>query len=242
MQWISLILNLIQAEKASSINWTLTAQIAAALLGGGAMGAIITATITYYRNRRQPVSYKKEVIEVFKKNPDYDSLQALLMVGSNPSGPGFPVDNYSVARFTLTNKGNQDIGEFEFGVTLEGSNEAVDIKVGAPDRHHVMKVLTSVSLATPTKELDFILQPFNRGDTYSFNVYFTYKDSAGQIHLSSPHSTKFSEIISTGDLQFRADFKYLIVPVIGALFSLLLLSLILGVMEIVKSLIGGSTE
>jgi hypothetical protein len=42
-------------------------QIVAALLGGGAAGAIITALVSAYRNRVQPVGYKTEVIQVFRE-------------------------------------------------------------------------------------------------------------------------------------------------------------------------------
>ncbi|MDT5158594.1 MAG: hypothetical protein QOH51_2951 [Acidobacteriota bacterium] len=170
--------------------------IVASLIGGGAMGALITAAITNYRNRRQPVGYRKEVIEVFKKNPEFPSLQALLMVGDDvtASRAGFTVNNLSVARYTFVNNGNQDISEFKFGVNLGEPNKAVDVKTEAPDRFHVLESLTPVSIDNQKTDLDFALKPFNRGDTYILNVYFTYKESPGTINLATPHSTQFIEL------------------------------------------------
>jgi len=89
----------------------------ATLLGGGAMGAIITAVVTNFRNRQQPIGYETELVEVIKKNPDFPSLRALIMSGDD-SGPGLAISNLSMARITIVNKGNQDIVEFKFGVTL----------------------------------------------------------------------------------------------------------------------------
>jgi hypothetical protein len=176
----------------------------ASFFTGGAFGAVITALITKYRSRRQPVGYKIEVIEVFKKNPNYPSLQAILMVGKDQrsSGPGYAIDNLSVARITLTNKGNQDIGEFKFGITLEGSYKAVELRMENPDRHHVINSLTEVSFNEPKKELDFALQPFNREETYTFSIHITYSESPGLILLSSPHSTKFVEMGVVKEMAF----------------------------------------
>jgi hypothetical protein len=167
----------------------------ASLIGGGAMGAIIAIFAARHRNKRQPVGYRKEVIEVFKKNPEFPSLQAVLMVGDpSDSGGGFVVHNLSVVRYALVNKGNHDLQEFKFGLTLGGTNSAVDVKTETPDRHHTMDVLTPVSISNRKTELDFSLNPFNRAEEYRLNVYFTYADEPGSIELSSPHSTEFSEI------------------------------------------------
>jgi hypothetical protein len=170
----------------TTTQWVIS--VAVALIGGGAMGAVITSFVTRYRNKRQPIAYKLETIEVFKKNPDLPSLQAVLMEGDNPK---FTAENLSIARITLINKGNQDMEKFNFGVTLKGTSKAIDIKRETPDRHHEMKCLTGVGLKTPASEIDFILEPFNRGEEYKLNIHFIYVDTPGSILVSSPHSTLF---------------------------------------------------
>lgn len=176
----------------STTQWIIS--VVVALIGGGAMGAVITAVVTNYRNRRQPVAYNLEIIEAFKENPEFPLLEANLS-----SGPVdeigikhiLPIRHLSVARLTLINRGNQDIEAFRFGVTLKDTNQAVDIKVITPDRHHVVEILTPVSPDNPLKELDFVLKPFNRRNKYRIDIYFIYDDVPGAIKLSSPHSTIF---------------------------------------------------
>jgi hypothetical protein len=76
---------------------------------------------------------------------------------------------------------------------LCADTEAFDIKVETLDRHHMADILTPVNFADSRSELDFLLRPFNRTDAYIINVYVTYKESVGEITLSSPHSTRFVE-------------------------------------------------
>ena len=49
------------------------------ILGGGAMGAIITAFINYLKNRRQPVGYRKDIVDIFRKKRDHPKLAARLL-------------------------------------------------------------------------------------------------------------------------------------------------------------------
>jgi hypothetical protein len=184
------------------MNWI---PIIATLLGGGAMGALITLIATRFRNRRQPVVYKTEVIDIFKKISETQSFRAFLSRDNDELGVGdaIGVDNYSVARITLINKGNQDLAEFKFGITLKGTGEAIDVKTESPDRHHILTLLTPVDLLEPLKELDFIAQPFNRGEPYIVNVYFTYAETANEVQLSSPHSTRFIEAGSVDEISIK---------------------------------------
>lgn len=179
----------------TTTQWVVTAIVA--LIGGGAMGAVITAFVTKYRNRRQPIAYKIEVIDVFIMSPDYQSLEVRYTKKSEEMEGiiyGKDVNNLSIAQITLINKGNQDINEFKCGVTLEGTNEAIDVKLKTPDRHHIAELMTSFDLRNPAKEIDFTLKPFNRDEEYIFLIYFTYEETPGSIKLSSPHATKFTDL------------------------------------------------
>jgi hypothetical protein len=162
------------------------------------MGAVITLSVSKYRSRRQPIGYSIETIEVFKRHPDFPTLQAFLDIGEDPeTGQGHAhavLSNFSIVRVKLVNKGNQDIEEFKVGINLREETDAFDIKVETGDRHHAAAILTAVNFADSKNELDFLLRPFNRTDSYVINVYVTYKDSVGKVSLSSPHSTTFVEI------------------------------------------------
>lgn len=176
-----------------------------ALVGGGAMGAIINAWVTRHRNKQQPVGYSKEIIHIIRKNQDFPKFAKLILT-EHPLGMGEErsVDNLSLARITVTNKGNQDIEKYIFGVTMEGNNKVVDVRMHQPDRHHVMKITFNENLELdkepiPITKPDFTLEPFNRGDSYKVDLYFTYDESPGEVKLSSPHSTQFVEQPKTGD-------------------------------------------
>jgi hypothetical protein len=190
----------------------------AALIGGGAMGAVITALVTRHRNRRQPIGYSKDIINAFKHEPEFSSLQIVLMENDNPQ---ILAKSLSIARFTFINKGNQDMEQFNFGITLGGTSIAVQTKEETPDRHHIFRVLKGASVINPTNELDFELQPFNRGEKYSLSVYFTYNDSPGPVDISTHHSTTFVELGTPGELSPRQILisKILLIVIIPLLLA-----------------------
>jgi hypothetical protein len=163
------------------------------LLGGGAMGAIITAYINYRKNRRQPVGYRKDIVDIFRKKRDHPKLAARLLVREHPlqPSPEYEVDTLSLARVSLTNLGNQDLAKFTFGITMSEGSKIIDLRMKEPDRHHVMKVIMPDDRSKPLTELDFTLEPFNRGEQYNVSIYFTYSENPIDIVITSPHPTHF---------------------------------------------------
>lgn len=177
-------------DQHQSIPWWIP--ILLTLLGGGAAGAIITALVTRYRNRRQPVFYTLEIIQVFDKNKVYGSVKATIGIeNAARSGVDLELENFTVALLTIVNKGNQDVDEFPFGITLEKDTQAFDVTSTTPDRHHVVTCQTAPTATDFRKELDFTLAPFNREDSYSFALYLTYFDSLGEIRVGSVHPARF---------------------------------------------------
>ena len=203
--------------------WLAVIAIAGSLLGGGMMGSIITLLVTNYRNRRQPIGYSIETIDVFKQNPEFPSMRAFLDVGEDPeTGVDHAhavLANFSIVRVKVVNKGNQDIAVFKMGITLEEDTDAFDIKVETLDRHHVGEILTPINIADTKNELDFSLQPFNRTDLYTMSVYVMYKERVGPIKLSSAHSTRFVEIGSFKENRWNELTFYPILTVTTLFFS-----------------------
>jgi hypothetical protein len=176
-------------------------QIAVALLGGGAMGAIITALITNHRNKIQPVGYRKEIIQVFRETSGLSGLQAKLKVYDGLTNYDF--DNLFICRFIILNKGNADIQEFKFGITLLDGDVAIYCESKSDDRHHKVEQLINLELNNPSSELDFTLKPFNRKDIYSFNLFIVIpkdKQEPSEIKLSSQHSVKFISLPTFGEV------------------------------------------
>ena len=157
--------------------------------------------VNVYRSRRQPVHWKIDIIDVFKPNPDFPSLQgAILADPEKPHDIPTMIDNLSVARVTLVNKGNQDLKEFKFGLSFEETNQAIHLESETLDRHHVVECSTGISLSSPAKELDLTLKPFNRGEAYSFNIQFTYIGSVGTVRIGTAEPVNLVEIGATTEL------------------------------------------
>ncbi len=175
-----------------------------ALLAGGAMGAVINAVVSSYRDRIQPIGFKQESIVIVKKEANLPAV-ARLIVRENPfkAGAERSVENLSLARMTLVNKGNQDFEKFVFGITVDDGSRIIDFRVTSPDRYHVMKAITSRKpedpIPEPLTQLDFRMAPFNRQDTYIVDVYFTYEDTPGSVELSTAHPIRFVELGLAGE-------------------------------------------
>jgi hypothetical protein len=92
----------------TNINWL---QIAAALIGGGAAGAIITAIITTFRARRQPIGRRIDIVPVFRQSNDSKSLRAKIAIAHENKINIF--ENLFFAEVQLVNRGNSDLQEFE---------------------------------------------------------------------------------------------------------------------------------
>lgn len=175
----------------STTQWIITTIVA--LMGGGAMGALINNWFISRRSKRQPIHYGIKTIDIIKRHQNFSSMQAVLTAG-NDFGPGRAVNNLSVATITLKNKGNEDLERFDFGLTLEETSKAIDVKFENPDRHHKVELLTPVSLLEPKQEIDFSLRPFHRRDVYNVSVLFTYEDSPGGVFISTPQSQRLVEV------------------------------------------------
>jgi hypothetical protein len=189
----------------SKIQWV---QIIAALIGGGAMGAIITAVVTTYRNKIQPIGRKIQFIPVFNETIGISSLQAQLTISDGQTNRQF--DNLFIANVLLINKGNKHFDEFRFGMTLSEKAEAIYVEPQSQDRHHVVTLVNQVYLNFPASEMDFILRPFNRRDVYSFKLFIVIPkdmEKPDKINFSSPHPIRFIDMTSTAEAFIEGFFE-----------------------------------
>jgi len=132
------------------------------------------------------------------------ALQAQLKLSDGQTD--FHFDNLFIARMLLINKGNSDIPEFTFGISLATGDTAIFVEPKCSDRHHTATFLTPVSLSSQTSEIDIQLRPFNRFDAYTLNVFIVTRSgqrSPGDIRLSSPRSVRFVPLPSIAE--FTAD-------------------------------------
>lgn len=184
------------------INWV---HVVVALIGGGAAGAIINALVSAYRARLQPVGRRLEILPVFiRQSGDSSGLTAEIAITHNGSTRTFK--NLYLAEVQVVNRGNKDLEEFKFGVTLGGGDQCIFVISSAPDRHHEALQNTEVTPQSPQEVIDFTLRPFNRRDSYSFKMYIVIPEGAeepNKIELGSPSPIRFTEMPTVGEVLAR---------------------------------------
>lgn len=111
-------------------------KIATSVLGGGAVGAIITAVATSYRGRVQPIGRRVEVSPLFTSGFAGSSLTANVTVSDGTTDYKF--SNFHVVDIQLVNRGNRDLPTFTFGVTLYKSDKAIHVESYGLDRHTLL--------------------------------------------------------------------------------------------------------
>jgi hypothetical protein len=184
--------------------------IIAALIGGGAMGAIITAVFTAFRNRIQPVGNRVEITPVFQHSIDGSEIVSSVTITDN--GTDFKFKTLYIAEINLVNKGNKDLEYFTFGVTLAEDDWAILAVGKSSDRHHQVQSADSPSPAFPRNTIDFTVRPFNRADTYTINLYIVAPagKEPGQFKLSSAEPVKFVDAPSISELLGRVTAELVI--------------------------------
>lgn len=182
--------------------------IGASLLGGGAVGAIITAIVNAVKSKKQPIAYRTEVVPLFKGGmfSGSDIVATLTLSSILKGGYAQNVPNLSIANIEVVNRGNKDYPEFRIGFTLSEGDVALHCVVSPTDRHHQAQIGTQLGPSTPTREIDFTLVPFNRQDEYKFTLYIIARngaDAPGEITLGSPEPVTFDPFPSTGEILMR---------------------------------------
>ena len=165
--------------------------ILVALLGGGAMGAIIKIIFDYKQGRIQTIGKRLRVFPLFRSRENYQGLSVVVSVTHNDSKTEYR--NLFVADLTVTNRTNKDYGEFEFGVAL-GEDKCIYAAWEDPDQHHTLSLIEPVSPSSPKSSLKLCAKPFNRADSYSLRLYLTSGRKGQQPdtpQLTSSHSIRF---------------------------------------------------
>jgi hypothetical protein len=186
----------------SEVNWV---AIAASLLGGGAVGAVITGAISALRNRRQPIGHRVSILPIFQGTLTDSTLPARLTI-TDPAGR-VELDNLFVVEVQLANRGNRDWSNIAIGLTLPGGQTAIHVSAETQDRHHVCSFPSAPRPNSPLPIIDFILQPFNRGDSYVIRAYTVTPTGCGapeHPQISSPEPVNFRSMPTLTELAAEA--------------------------------------
>lgn len=173
-------------------------QIGASILGGGAVGAVITGLVTSYKARVLPIGRRVEVSPLFTSNFGGTNFSTSVTVSDGTTDYKFP--NLHVAEVQLVNRGNRDLAAFNFGITLSSLDKAVHVEPQARDRHHVATLRGACTPALPSSDLDFELRPLNRGDSYILRVFIVAGgEEPESLSIGSSEPVRFTEIPSVAE-------------------------------------------
>jgi hypothetical protein len=165
-------------------------KIGAALLGGGLAGSILTNCVTVYRSRVQPVGKRVEVFPLFTQSYPGAKLKAEIMITNDVEKYVF--GNLYIADIQI---GNKDYESFAFGVTLSNSDSAIHVETIGADRHHTVTLAKPVNLKEKTSDIDIVLKPFSRQDSYSIKVLIVAKnEKPGNVTMSSAAPVRFTDM------------------------------------------------
>lgn len=184
----------------NSIDWA----IIISLLGGGAMGAVITTLVNAYRNKIQPVGKRVVVDKIFQADETIDPNVTGITV--DVVGGSYVFKNLYIANITLVNRGNNDLKNFKFGITLPNKMSIKKVQCESKDRHHKIETQNSISFDNPSNIVDFNLEPFNRKDIYKIKLYITISTTdinEKDFQFSSEYPIKFIDLPTPLELAGR---------------------------------------
>lgn len=166
---------------------------------------MITAVVSAYRTRPQPVGKRIDVVPVFRPSGNEAQLEAAIAV--THAGNTVIFKNLFLAEVQIVNKGNRDLDELKFGATLGDGDQCIFVEAEPPDRHHKVTLVRPVTPEAPRHEIDFSLDPFNRGDSYSFKLYVVIPEHRREPHemaLGSASPIRFIAMPTAGEILARA--------------------------------------
>jgi hypothetical protein len=170
-------------------------------VSGGAVGAIIKIIFSAYRSRIQTIGRRITLLPIFRKAGNASTLSASIATRHNNTLYTFT--NLFLAEIQIINRGNTDLKNFEFGITLGKGDGCIHLESFSPDRHHIVNLKTEVNPENPRSEIDFEIVTFNRKDLFTFKLYIVIpgdKEEPQKIELSSPNAIKFVEVPSVPEI------------------------------------------
>ncbi|MCF7962572.1 MAG: hypothetical protein K9M08_17680 [Pirellula sp.] len=177
------------------VTWILT------VLGGGMMGAVLKTVVDAYRDRVQPIAYRTDIGIIGGPSRSEAGLHAQVSILHNEEA--YDLNNLSVITVEVVNRGNKDLESFTFGIEMHDGELCLFAEGRGEDHHHSITIQNRIP--TPEarqKNVDFICQPFNRGNVYRIKLYLELPDGvdeASPIKLASPAPVRFTEAPSLID-------------------------------------------
>jgi hypothetical protein len=179
------------------INWI---QVIIGFLSGGAFGALIKQFFDNKRNRVQPIGKSIEIKSFYDSGDNKLLNSQIILTGINQE---FKFSKLYTGTVKIVNTGQNDFLSFTFGITSPENIKFIHIKPTSTDRHHLAEFTELPTLENQINTFDINLKPFNRNDTYTFDILVTTTNgeiTEQDIKISSPYSIKWVDLVSTSKI------------------------------------------
>lgn len=153
-----------------NINW-------GPILSGGAVGALITMTVNFFKDRVQPIENTITIDTAF----DNTFIDAKLILTGDELKT--ELRNLFIVKISLTNKGNKDIDNLVFGIKLENNVKGVGVTLKPTNNLQIFKNTNDPLPTTqePLSYLSFELGHFNRKSTVWIELRATTDSNRGGV-------------------------------------------------------------
>lgn len=164
-------------------------------IGGGLAGAIVNNILIYLRSRKQTIKYLLAVDRIFTPQNTIGGYDTIVTLNKKSEGFNrYEFKSLYLIQFAIENTGNQDYSIFSFGLKMPDSH-IIAIATNSEAPLHELSYEPNVNPGHIADKMLFTLNPFNRRDAYSFNLYVTReKDDdffpINQINLDTKHPVK----------------------------------------------------
>lgn len=180
-----------------NLNWI---QIGIGFLGGGAFGALIKQFFDYRRNRIQPIGRNIEIKSFYDSIENKMLNSQVILTGGTQE---YKFSKLYTGTIKIVNSGLIDYPSFSFGITGNDNIRFIHLKPTTIDRHHMVEIPDLPTLDNQINKFDVVLRPFNRKDTYIFDILATTIDgdlNQNDIQISSSHPIKWIDLTSTSKI------------------------------------------
>jgi hypothetical protein len=153
-------------------------------LSGGACGAIITVIVNYLRSKTPKIRYDAIIETVYDKEAEMGKYEIEILLKSRGEDGILALDsceNAYIFRMTLKNSSSRSFDTFSFGVNFPSNMKPLVANPKPLDRLHSVKSITEINPNSHIFDLDFIVEPFNRGDSAEIQILFTKTASTDLI-------------------------------------------------------------
>lgn len=180
------------------------------ILGGGAVGAIITWFYNwYYKERIPPIGIRIKTNEIFKKVVgEYEAK----IVFTDKIETQF--NNLFISNIDLINKSNKTIPEFIFGLNLKNEDKAVYCEIKSKyNNFREVVILNDISPINPSNNIKFKIKPFNRKDEYNFKIYIVVdkNNKPSEITPLTAEDIKWVDLESSEKKFYFIAFLFLVI-------------------------------